>query len=87
MLINISSGNGVDEVCRALFHFLHWLEAKYTFEVVKLEYAHCEDGYKSILLKSDDEALLALEGTYLWRCQSPFRPKIREKTGTFLWLL
>ena len=83
MFINISSGNGVDEVCRALFHFLHWLEGKYTFEVVKLEYAHCEDGYKSILLKSEDEALLALEGTHLWRCQSPFRPKHKRKNWYF----
>jgi len=83
MLINISSGNGVDEVCRALFYFLHWLEGKYTFEVVKLEYAYCEDGYKSILLKSEDETLIALEGTHLWRCQSPFRPKHKRKNWYF----
>ncbi len=83
MLIQISSGNGVDEVCRALFHFLHWIEDRYTFEVVKLEYARCEDGYKSILLKSEDEAFLALEGTHLWRCQSPFRPKHKRKNWYF----
>ena len=83
MLINISSGNGVDEVCRALFHFLHWLEGKYTFEIVKLEYARCEDGYKSILLESEDKVLLALEGTHLWRCQSPFRPKHKRKNWYF----
>ena len=83
MLIHISSGNGVDEVCRALFHFLHWLEGKYTFKVVNLEYARCEDGYKSILLESDDEKFLALEGTHLWRCQSPFRPKHKRKNWYF----
>ena len=83
MLIHISSGNGVDEVCRALFHFLHWLEGKYTFEVVTLEYARCEDGYKSILLESDDEAFTAIEGTHLWRCQSPFRPKHKRKNWYF----
>ena len=83
MLIHISSGNGVDEVCRALFHFLHWLEGKYTFEVVNLEYTRCEDGYKSILLESEDKALFALEGTHLWRCQSPFRPKHKRKNWYF----
>ena len=61
MLIHISSGNGVDEVCRALFHFLHWLEEKYTFEVVNLEYARCEDAYKSILLESEDKNLSSTE--------------------------
>lgn len=83
MLIHISSGNGVDEVCRALFHFLHWLEGRYTFEVAKLEYARCEDGYKSIFLESEDETLLALDGTHLWRCQSPFRPKHKRKNWYF----
>ena len=83
MLIHISSGNGVDEVCRALFHFLNWLEGKYTFKVVKLEYTRLENGYKSILLESEDENFLALEGTHLWRCQSPFRPKHKRKNWYF----
>ena len=83
MLIQISSGNGVDEVCRALFHFLNWLEGKYTFNVLNLEYARCEDGYKSILLEIKDEKFLALEGTHLWRCQSPFRPKHKRKNWYF----
>ena len=83
MLIHISSGNGVDEVCRALFHFLNWLEGKYTFKVVKLEYTRHENSYKSILLESEDENFLALEGTHLWRCQSPFRPKHKRKNWYF----
>lgn len=83
LMIHISSGNGVDEVCRALYHFLQWLEGRYTFEVVTLEYAHCEDGYKSIVLKSEDERFVALEGTHLWRCQSPFRPKHKRKNWYF----
>jgi len=83
MLVSISSGNSVEEVCRALFYFLDWLEDRYTFEIVKLEYARCKDGYKSILLESSDEGLLALEGTYLWRCQSPFRPKHKRKNWYF----
>ena len=83
MLIQISSGNGVDEVCRAIYHFLNWLEKRYSFEVVKIEYAKCKDCYKSVLLKSDDSALLKLEGTHLWRSQSPFRAKHKRKNWYF----
>jgi len=84
MIVTISSGNGVDEVCRALWHFLAWLKKQtYTFEIIKLEYATCDDGYKSIVLKSDDKDLLALQGTLLWRAQSPFRPKHKRKNWYF----
>jgi len=83
MLIQISSGNGVDEVCRAIYHFLNWLEKRYSFEVVKIEYAKCKDCYKSVLLKSNDTALLVLEGTHLWRSQSPFRAKHKRKNWYF----
>lgn len=83
MLLSISSGNAVDEVCRALWHFLHWLEEKYDFEIIMLEYARCEDGYRSILLQSNDEKLLALQGTHLWRAQSPFRPTHKRKNWYF----
>jgi len=83
MLVTISSGHGVDEVCRALWYFLHWLEVRYTFKIVKLEYAKCENGYKSILLESRDSSLLALQGTHLWKAQSPFRPKHKRKNWYF----
>jgi len=83
MLVMISSGNSVDEVCRALWHFMYYIEEKYSFRVLKLEYARCENGYKSILLESEDEGLLALQGTHLWHCQSPFRPKHKRKNWYF----
>ena len=83
MLITISSGNSVNEVCRALWHFLNWLEGKYAFEIIQLEYAKCEEGYKSILIESNDERLLALQGTHLWKAQSPFRPKHKRKNWYF----
>ena len=84
MLVTISSGNSVDEVCRALWHFLEWLKREeYVFEVVELEYAKCEDGYKSILLESNDANLIALQGTHLWKAQSPFRPKHKRKNWYF----
>lgn len=83
MQITISSGNSVDEVCRALWHFYHYIKKRYNFEVVTLEYAKCENGFKSILLESSDEGLLSLEGTHLWRSQSPFRPKHKRKNWYF----
>ncbi len=81
--MTISSGNGVDEVCRAVFLFVKWLEGKYDFEVLKIEYAKCENCYKSVLIKSKDRRLLGLKGTHLWRCQSPFRPKHKRKNWYF----
>ena len=83
MLIQISSGDGVDEVCKAVYHFLNWLEGRYSFEVVKLERAKCKNCYKSVLLKSEDKALIELEGTHLWRSQSPFRAKHKRKNWYF----
>jgi len=83
MLVTISSGNSVDEVCRALWHFMQYIEGQYKFTVLNLEYAKCENGYKSILIESEDEGLLALQGTHLWHCQSPFRPKHKRKNWYF----
>jgi len=83
MLITISSGSGVDEVCRAIWHFVAWLEVRYDFTMVQCEYARCEEGYRSVVLKSNDERLRTLEGTHLWRCQSPFRPKHKRKNWYF----
>jgi peptide chain release factor len=81
--ITIGSGSGVDEVSHALWHFYHWLLERYAFETIKLEYAHFEEGYRSIILESDDEGFFALEGRLLWRVQSPFRPKHRRKNWYF----
>jgi len=83
MLVTISSGNGVDEVCRAIWHFLHWLKKSYDFKVLHLEYAACKDGYKSVVLESNDRDFLQIEGTHLWRCQSPFRVKHKRKNWYF----
>lgn len=83
MLIYISSGNSVDEVCRALWHFYRWVEKRYVFEVVKIEEGSCKRCIKSILLKSEDKNLLALEGTLLWKATSPFRPKHKRKNWYF----
>lgn len=83
MRITISSGNSVDEVCRALWHFYVWLEKHYAFKVVEIEYAQCDEGIKSLVLESEDKGFLKLEGTHLWRSQSPFRPKHKRKNWYF----
>lgn len=83
MRIYISSGNSVDEVSRALWHFHNWLLERYTFETIIPEYAKFEDSYKSILLESNDMRLCDLQGTHLWRAQSPFRPKHKRKNWYF----
>jgi len=83
MKITISSGNSVDEVCRALWHFLQWLKKDYLFEIKHLEYTLCENAYKSIVLESEDSKFWALEGTHLWKSQSPFRPKHKRKNWYF----
>jgi len=83
MLVYISSGNGVDEVCRALWHFYGWIEKRYAFEVVKIEEGSCKRCIKSLLLQSDDKALFALEGSLLWKAKSPFRPKHKRQNWYF----
>ncbi|MEA3490882.1 MAG: peptide chain release factor-like protein [Campylobacterota bacterium] len=83
MLVHISSGNGVDEVCRALWHFLRWIDGEFAFEVIELDEGSCTRCYRSILLQSDDSRILALAGTLLWRSQSPFRPKHKRKNWYF----
>lgn len=83
MLIHISSGNGVDEVCRAVWHFHKWLEKHYKFEVVELQTAKCKDGIKSLLIQSNDKKFYELEGTHLWKSQSPFRAKHKRKNWYF----
>jgi peptide chain release factor len=84
MLIYISSGNGVDEVCRGLWHFYRWMQKKeLAFEVVKIEEGACQHCYKSILVKSEDKVFLELAGTILWKSNSPFRPAHKRKNWYF----
>lgn len=83
MLVYISSGNGVSEVCRAIWHFKSWLEKGYDFEIIEEQRASCKNGIKSLLIESSDKRLQALEGTILWKSQSPFRAKHKRKNWYF----
>jgi peptide chain release factor len=83
MLIHISSGNGVDEVCRAIWHFKKWLEKSYEFEVINEQEAKCKNGIKSLLIQSNEKAFFSMQGTLLWKTKSPFRPKHKRKNWYF----
>ena len=83
MLIHISSGNGVDEVCRAVWYFKKWLEKNFEFEMIEEQVGSCKKCIKSLLLETNDKDLIALEGTHLWRIQSPFRAKHKRKNWYF----
>ncbi len=83
MLLHISSGNGVNEVCRALWHFLQWIQEQFAFEVIELDEGSCSKCYRSILLQSHDSRLFTLAGTLLWKSPSPFRPKHKRKNWYF----
>jgi len=83
MFITISSGDGVDEVCRALWHFYRWIEDRYSFETIHIEYGRCKRCIKSIVLRSEDKSFLDIEGTHLWKAQSPFRPNHKRKNWYF----
>ena len=86
MLVYISSGHGINEVCRALWHFYIWLETNYSFELIHKEEGGCKASYCSLLLQSSDERFYALQGTHLWQAASPFRPKHKRKNWYFsLW--
>jgi len=83
MLLYISSGNSTQEVCRALWHFYRYIQDRYDFDTLHVEQSTCKDTYKSILLQSEDNDLLALAGTMLWVAQSPFRVKHKRKNWYF----
>ena len=83
MLLHISAGNGVDEVCRAIWHFKAWLEKNYEFEVISEQKGEAKKTLKSLLIQSNDSGFKEIEGTILWRAKSPFRPKHRRKNWYF----
>jgi len=83
MLIYISSGNGVAEVCRAVWNFKKWLEKNYEFEVIEEQMGSHKHTLKSMLIESNDKVFLELQGTNLWKSKSPFRPKHKRKNWYF----
>lgn len=83
MQVLISSGTGIAEVCRALWHFHRWLETRYRVTVIEAEPGEYPQCYKSLLLACDDAAITALEGTHLWQCKSPFRLKHKRMNWYF----
>ena len=84
MLIQISSGKGTDEVCRAVWLFYQWIQKEgYAFDTIQLEQGSRKNTLKSLLIQSSDPHFNALEGTLLWHSPSPFRPKHKRKNWYF----
>jgi len=83
MIIYISSGNSISEVCRALWLFYKWIDKNYDFEVLEIELSKEKNSLKSITLLSSDTRFKNIEGTHLWINQSPFRPKHKRKNWYF----
>ncbi len=92
ILLQLSAGQGPAESGRALALALERLQGEAREQSVKLtllestpgHYAHC---YKSLLLQLEGERALALgqswQGSLLWICPSPFRPRHRRKNWFF----
>ncbi len=84
MLVYISAGSGVAEVARAVWLFKHWLQTEgYRFEVLEVQRGKEKNTLQSLLLQSDDKSFLKMQGTLLWRSQSPFRPRHKRKNWYF----
>jgi len=83
MLVYVSANSGVDEVYRAIWHFLKWIDGRFEFEILEINQGDLQKTVKSFLLKSEDNGFLELEGTLQWICQSPFRPHHQRKNWFF----
>ncbi len=84
MLVYISAGSGVAEVARAVWLFKRWLQCKdYKFEVIEEQRGREKNTIQSLLFKSNDTDFLKIQGTLLWRVQSPFRPRHKRKNWYF----
>ncbi len=74
MILQISSGQGPAECEIAVGKLFESLQAEYPdIEKLSEHRSRFSDGFKSILFSSDED-LSELDGTVLWRCQSPVRP-------------
>lgn len=85
--LNITSGRGPEECCRAVYLALKKLEEQAKAKKVKLTVLDAvpssqKDCFKSVLLGVDDyDGTFGLdwEGTIQWTCPSPFRPNHKRK--------
>ena len=79
MIVQISSGQGPAECEIAVGKLFNSLLAEYPdTEKLSEHKSRFSDGYTSIMFSSDED-LSELEGTVLWKCQSPVRPHHKRK--------
>ena len=95
ILLQLSSGQGPIECCKAVGLALHRLQRECQdaavtatiIEAINAEQPHC---FKSVVVKlsaqqqsSAEQLAYAWQGTLLWTCESPYRPKQRRKNWFF----
>ena len=79
MILQLSSGSGPTECERAVYKLTQALLAEFPdCEVIRTTPGQRAGCYKSVQIHSE-RGLSFLEGSVLWVCQSPFRPKHRRK--------
>lgn len=79
MIVQISSGQGPAECEIAVGKLFNSLLAEYPdIEKLSEHRSRFSDGYTSVMFSSDED-LSELEGTVLWKCQSPVRPHHKRK--------
>ena len=88
MWIQISSGNGPDECCLAVRHFLKKILKEFEDKRISINIIDAVPGpqpetFKSVLISLDeesiDENIRNIEGTILWISKSPYRPTHKRK--------
>lgn len=93
MWIQISSGQGPDECCLAVKKFDNYIthqcmKSNISVYCLSSTAGRLPDTYRSVLLNmnvvgSKENLGLNLDGTMLWICQSPYRPKHKRKNWFF----
>ncbi|WP_194867365.1 peptide chain release factor H [Pseudoalteromonas sp. PPB1] len=96
ILLQLSSGQGPAECCRAVALAVSHItrqchKAGVGLTVIETTFSDNKEGYKSILLRlysADDDAMATQlahqwQGSMLWVCQSPYRPRHKRKNWFF----
>lgn len=79
MIIQLSSGQGPAECEFAVNKLFETLKREYSdIELLASHASKTKNCYSSILFSTEQD-LSFLEGSILWRCQSPFRPHHKRK--------
>ena len=79
MIVQLSSGQGPAECEIAVKKLYDALQTEYAdLEMLSGHKSRFSDGYTSIMFSTEQD-LSGLQGTVLWKCQSPVRPHHKRK--------